>query len=113
MEGAVAVDVAPREIDEPLAALTLHRRSLEVEGAVIVHLDAHVEAPLRRAGIASDQVGGFPAHLDADVHVGARRVLLAEAAPGQVVAADHDLHTCMLAAALGWSARQAGSVPPA
>src|SRR4051794_4204844 len=52
-ERAVNGDVAPREVEEPLAALAVHGRSADVN-AVVDHRD--VELPARVAEVGTDQL---------------------------------------------------------
>jgi len=68
LEGPVVVDVAPRQIKEPIATLAVNCRTPEVQRGVRSGHDADVEVPSGSSGITGDEVVWFLPDLDADVN---------------------------------------------
>ena len=72
LELATRVDLAPREIDEPVAKSALHDRSTKVEGPVVVdHID--VDVPSNLCGVSRGEIDGFTSELHTNVDVEHRR----------------------------------------
>ena len=68
-EGATRTDVAPREVEEPLALLAEHRRPAQVHCSIVRDDGAHVDLPARAGSVARHQADGVLTDLDGDVHV--------------------------------------------
>jgi hypothetical protein len=91
LEAAVWADVAPREVDEAIAALALHRRPAEVDIVLADDLDVYVPGRLRL--ISSYQVSSVATYMDPYVHVLHQRfVRTAERSAGQIGACDPHSH---------------------
>ncbi len=69
LEPTNGVDLAPRQIDEPIAAPALHDRATKVEFPVVFdHID--VEIPTSLSAVSPYEVDGFTSELDTNVDVG-------------------------------------------
>ena len=86
-------DVAPREVEEPLALPAVHSRSAQVRSAVRDN-SAHVHLPARPVGVARHQADGLFADLDGDVHVVQWYAVRHELGSRQVMTLDDDSHRC-------------------
>jgi hypothetical protein len=67
LEAAAWANVTPREVDEAVASLALHRRPAEVESVLADDLDVYV--PGRLGHISSYEVSSFATYLHPYVHV--------------------------------------------
>ena len=90
-EGAVVANVAPGEVDEPLAASALHGRTAEVD-AVWVLDDVDVERPPGTLRITTNQFGGLAFELNSDVNVVAGHAVPLPRPARKVMSADLQTH---------------------
>ena len=91
LEAAIWADVTPREVDEPVASLALHRRSAEVEIVLADDLDVYV--PARLGLICSYEVSRVATYLHTYVRVLHQRPIgAAERSAGQIDASDPHSH---------------------
>ena len=67
LEAAVWTNVTPREVDEAVASLALHRRPAEVETVLADDLDVYV--PGRLGLVSSYEVSSLAMYLHPYVHV--------------------------------------------
>jgi len=79
----VSVDRSPREVDEPLAPLPVHRGTAKVSVD-----DTNLGDPLGRSRIGGNKADRLAPDLKSDVDVGVGST----GSPGQLVAADHQPH---------------------
>ena len=83
----VCTDVAPREVEESLPSLAVHRRPADVRTD-----GADVDLPARPVSVASHQSGRLLADLDRDVHVAQQHAVRHELGARQIVSLDDDSH---------------------
>jgi hypothetical protein len=69
LEAPLVVDVAPREVQEAIAALAVNYRTPEVRRAIRSGHNADVELPSGSGHVAGDKVVGFVSDLDTDMDV--------------------------------------------
>jgi hypothetical protein len=69
LEVPYAVDVAPCEVQEAIAALAVDWRTAEVQRPVGCGDDADVELPASAGRVAGDQLAWFSSDLDTDMDV--------------------------------------------
>lgn len=99
-ERAVAVEVAPGQVDEAFATTALDRRSAEIN-ARIGRDDVGFHDPLCGRGIAGNQVDPVSAFLDPDVDVVERLVGVMPSPAGLVVSMNLQQHPPIMAGSAG------------
>lgn len=106
------LDSSPREVEEPIAPLAVHRRPPEVKATVVACDYVNIELPPCGGGAAGDQVTWLPpdlyAHVDA-VERGA--VLIAEPPTRKLEPFDSDAHPAKPPTSGPESTRPFGWVP--
>src|ERR687891_290152 len=93
LELIACTDIAPAEVDEPVAALALHGGAAEVEDSLLSN-DRDVDLPARLGLICSDQLSWVAPDLNPDVNVLHRGTVgTTEHATRRVDSGDHQSHT--------------------
>jgi hypothetical protein len=89
-------EVAPRQIQETLASLTVHRGALEVDGPIVLSRMLHLEHPAGGWSVAGHQLLGCRADLHTDVHLIEWLAIRKERTTGQIASDDDYLHGASL-----------------